>query len=384
MQKRPIYLDNHSTTMMAPEVFEAMNRYLTDSYGNAASSAHLYGLEAEVAVEKARKNIAEYIGAKPEEILFTSGATESINLAIKGSAESNYKKGMHIITSVIEHPAVLDTLEYLKTKGLSITKVPVDSGGFVDPDDVKKAIRKDTILVTIMTANNEIGSIQDVNALANVCEEHEVTFHSDATQAVGKVHLNVNETHVHLLSFSAHKLHGPKGIGVLYIGENNPNTKPVMQIHGGGHEFGYRSGTLNVPAIVGFSEAITLLKKTNIEEIRYLKSMRDLFWESLTEVLPSIHKNGSEKNRLVNNLNIRFDGLHADTLLMKMKNDIAASTGSACASAEKKISHVLKAIGLNHEQVKSSIRFGLSRYNTKEEIERASKLIINYVNELMD
>lgn len=366
----PIYLDNHSTTKPDPRVVEEMLPYLTERYGNAASRQHEFGWVAEGGVERARKQIAELIDASPEEIIFTSGATESVNLAIRGVAESRAAKGRHIVTAITEHRAVLDTAKHLEDYGFTITRIPVDGHGMVDPEDVKRALRPDTILVSIMSANNEIGTVAPLEMIIAVCRERQILFHSDATQAVGKISMSVRTLHADLLSFSAHKMHGPKGIGALYVRSMRPPVALAAQINGGGHERGLRSGTLNVPAIVGFGKSAEIASREMETDAARMKVLRDRLVGGLTGRLDDVTLNGHSVNRLPNNASITFAHARADSLIMDLK-DIAMSTGSACSSATPEPSYVLRAIGLSKQAVGSTIRFGLSKFTTAEEIDYA-------------
>ncbi len=380
----PIYLDNHSTTKLDPKVFEAMKPYFMDKFGNASSGNHSFGWEAKSAVDHSRKIIADFIGAGKDEIIFTSGSTESINLAHFGTALSYRSKGNHIITTSIEHSAVLDSLKYLEQHGFEITYLPVDSEGSLDINLLEKSIKKETILVSIMTANNEIGSLNNIKAIGKICAEKNILFHTDAAQAIGKIEFNVNDNQVNLVSFSAHKIYGPKGIGVLFLKKKSPRIKITPQILGGGQENNLRSGTLNVPAIVGFGKAIQLLNDNYENEIRRIKILRDKLLIGLQNNLEGVQINGSMNNRLPNNLNISFEDVKAENLIMNLR-EIAVSTGAACSSASLKSSHVLKEMGFSNERASSSIRFGLGRFNAEEEIdfviERISEEVIKIRNE---
>ncbi len=374
----PVYLDNNATTRVDDRVLQAMLPYLTEKYGNAASRQHEYGWSAEGAVGAARARVASLVGASPSEIVFTSGATESINLAIKGIAESLQAKGDHIITATTEHKAVLDTIDNLERHGFRISRLPVDRHGLVNPDDVAKAITGRTILVSIMAANNEIGTLAPVAEIGRMCRARGVVFHVDATQAVGKVPVAVQMMSVDLMSFSAHKMYGPKGIGALYIRSSRPALRLVPQMDGGGHERGLRPGTLNVPAIVGFGSAAEIAMRELAQDAAHTARLRDQLVNSLTRELPDVVLNGHPSERLPNTASLAFGGVDADRLMMDMK-DLAVSTGSACSSASPSPSHVLKAIGLKPEDVRSTLRFGLGRFTTDEEISYAVGRIVETV-----
>ncbi|MFA5405126.1 MAG: IscS subfamily cysteine desulfurase [Ignavibacteria bacterium] len=379
--KLPIYLDYNSTTPVDPEVIKEMLPYFSEKFGNPASKSHRFGWEAEETVEFARKIIAGLINAKSKEIIFTSGATESINLAIKGTAENFNGEKNHIITSSIEHKAVLDSLKYLERFGIDVAYVKTDKNGFVNPDDIKKAITPKTALVSVMIANNEIGTIQPVADISRICSENEILFHTDATQAVGQIPVDVDTLDIDLMSFSAHKMYGPKGIGALYIKTKNPKIKITEQISGGGHEKGLRSGTLNVPAIVGFSRACELCKEKMFDEYSEHIVMRDRLIHNFLNKLDFTILNGDAVKRLPNNVNICFENVDSTVLMSEVK-ELAFSTGSACSSASPELSHVLKAIGRTDEESRCSVRFGLGRFTTNEEIDFAIEKIINSVKKI--
>jgi cysteine desulfurase len=367
---RPIYLDNNATTPVDPRVLETMLPYFTEMFGNAASRNHTYGWEAEQAVENAREQIAQGIGATAQEIIFTSGATESNNLALKGVAERYVDKGRHLITSVTEHKCILDTCRYLEQRGYEVTYLPVRKDGLIELDALEAAIRPDTVLVSIMAANNEIGVLQPISAIGKMCTEHEVLFHTDAAQAFGKVPLDVSKMNIHLLSLSGHKFYGPKGIGALYVRRKNPRVQLAPQMHGGGHERGLRSGTLAVPSIVGMGKAAEICFTDMIQENARTEALRNYLWEQVQKRIAETSLNGSLENRLANNLNLSFAFVEGESLLMGVHDTVALSSGSACTSASLEASHVLKALGMSDEQARSSLRFGISRFTTREEIDR--------------
>lgn len=379
---RPIYMDHHATTPVDRRVLEAMLPYFTDEFGNASSVDHEYGSRANEAVQYARSQVAHLIGARPEEIIFTSGATESNNLAILGVAEALADKGRHIITATTEHPAVLDPCLYLERRGWEITRLPVDRFGLVDLDELQRAIRPDTVLISIMTANNEIGTIAPIKAVGQIAQEHEVLFHTDATQAAGYLPLNVQDLHVDLLSLSGHKMYGPKGIGALYVRRLKRTLRLEAQIRGGGHERGLRSGTLNVPGIVGLGKAAEIALEEMHREGERLRRLRDLLWEGLQANIPGVEINGHPTQRLPHNLNIYLPGVSNRALLVALKHELAFATGSACATTKTQPSHVILALGYPEERARSSIRLGLGRTNTEQEIERAVKSIVGAVEEL--
>jgi cysteine desulfurase len=381
--KLPIYMDNHATTRMDPRVLEAMMPYFTETFGNAASRNHSFGWEAEQAVEQARAQIAKLIGATAKEIIFTSGATESNNLAIKGIAEMYRERGNHIITQVTEHKAVLDTCKRLEKSGYQVTYLPVKADGLIDLEDLKNAITDKTILVTIMIANNEIGVIQPVAEIGKLCHERGVLFHTDGVQAVGKILVDVNAMQIDALSLSAHKIYGPKGVGALYVRRRNPRVQISEQINGGGHERGMRSGTLNVPGIVGLGKACELAGEEMESEAKRLTAMRDRLKHKLESSLDYIHVNGTMEHHLPGNLNMSFVYVEGESLLMGI-NDVAVSSGSACTSATLEPSYVLKALGLGDDVAHSSIRFGLGRFNTDAEVDYVADKVIDVVQKLRE
>jgi cysteine desulfurase len=381
--KLPIYMDNHATSPLDPRVLEAMMPYLTGIFGNAASRNHSFGWEAEGAVEKAREQVAKLIGATAKEIIFTSGSTESNNLALKGIAEMYRERGNHIITQVTEHKAVLDTCKRLEKSGYRVTYLPVKADGLVDIEDLKRAFDDKTILVSIMFANNEIGVVQPVAEIGKLCRERNVIFHTDAVQAVGKIPVDVNSMNIDVLSLTAHKLYGPKGVGALYVRRRNPRVQISEQINGGGHERGMRSGTLNVPGIVGLGKACELAGQEMAAEGERLSKLRDKLKAKLEGSLDYIHVNGSMEHRLPNNLNISFVYVEGESLLMGI-NDVAVSSGSACTSATLEPSYVLKALGLGDDVAHSSIRFGLGRFNSEAEVDYVADKVIDIVKKLRE
>ena len=381
--KLPIYLDNHATTRVDPRVVSAMLPYFTEHFGNAASRNHEFGWEAEQAVDKACKQIADLIGATSKEIIFTSGATESDNLAIKGVAEMYAEKGNHIITVVTEHKAVLDTCKKLEKLGYRVTYLPVMGDGLIDLEMLKEAITDKTILVSIMYANNELGVIQPVKEIGKICRERGVLFHTDGVQAIGKVPINVNTDNIDMMSISAHKMYGPKGVGALYVRRRNPRVQITAQIDGGGHERGMRSGTLNVPGIVGLGEACELCHREMETETVRLRGLRDRLKAKLEAGLDEVYINGSMEHRLPHSLNMSFAYVEGESLLMGI-NEIAVSSGSACTSATLEPSYVLKALGVGDDVAHSSIRFGIGRFNTEEEIDYTAAKLIDVVNKLRE
>ncbi|MHB8481587.1 MAG: IscS subfamily cysteine desulfurase [Nitrospiria bacterium] len=381
--KTPIFMDNHSTTPVDPRVLETMIPYFTEKFGNAASRNHLFGWEAEKAVENARNEIAGLIHADPKEIIFTSGATESNNLALKGIAEMYREKGDHIITSATEHRSVLDTVRRLEKSGLKITLVPVDAQGIVHPEEVRKAITDKTILISVMLVNNEIGTINPVAEIGKLAKEKGIIFHCDATQGVGKIPVDVEEMKIDLMSFTAHKIYGPKGVGALYVRRKNPRVRLAPQMDGGGHERGMRSGTLNVPGIVGFGKACQICKEVMPEESVKIKRLRDRLQDAIMGTLDFVHLNGHPTLRIPNNLNISFAYVEGESLLMGL-NKIALSSGSACTTATLEPSYVLRALGVGHDLAHSSIRFGIGRFNTEEEVDEVAKRTIEAVRRLRE
>jgi cysteine desulfurase len=380
----PIYLDNHATTPVDSRVLEMMLPYFTERFGNAASKSHAFGWEADAAVDIAREQVAKLIGAaSPREIVFTSGATESDNLAIKGVAEAYRDKGNHIITCVTEHKAVLDSCKVLAKHGFEVTYLPVTHDGLVDMQRLRGAFTDKTILISIMAANNEIGTIQPVKEIGRLAREKKVVFHSDATQGVGKFPINVEDMGIDLLSLTAHKMYGPKGIGALYVRSTKPRVKLVSLIDGGGHEHGMRSGTLNVPGIVGLGKACELSQKEMSAEAERLIALRERLKIGILKQLDDVQINGEAVQRLPGNLNLSFAYVEGESLLMGLK-DIAVSTGSACTSASLEPSYVLKAIGLADELAYSAIRFGLGRFTTEEEIDYTVKRVVEEVRRLRD
>ncbi len=379
--KRPVYLDYHATTPVDPRVVEAMVPYFTETFGNAASRNHAFGWAARDAVEDARAQVAGLIGAHPRDIIFTSGATEADNLAITGVADASRSRGDHIVTCVTEHRAVLDTCRHLEERGLRVTYLPVGTDGRVSPDDVRAAVTERTILISVMTANNEIGVIQPVDAIGNIARTRGIAFHTDAVQAAGRIPFDVNAINADLASLSAHKMYGPKGVGALFVRRRNPAAAVAAQIHGGGHERGLRAGTLNVPGIVGFGKAAALCRAEMAAEAARTGGLRDRLLDALRRDRADVFVNGSLEHRLPHNLNVSFGGLEGEALLMAI-DDIAVSSGSACTSASREPSHVLKAIGVPDDLSRASIRFGLGRFTTLAEIDYAAEKISSIVRRL--
>ena len=381
--KFPIYMDNHSTTPMDPRVLETMLPYFIEKFGNAASRNHQFGWEAEEAVEHARKQIAKLIHCDAKEIVFTSGATESDNLALKGVVEMYKEKGDHVITCSTEHRAVLDTCKSLEKRGIKVTYLPVEKDGRVNPDEVRKAITDKTILISIMLANNEIGTIHPIAEIGKIAKEKGILLHCDATQGVGKIPVDVEALKVDLMSFTAHKIYGPKGIGALYVRKKGPRVRLVPQIDGGGHERGMRSGTLPVPLIIGFGKACELCEQEMPVESKRIAAMRDRLQARIMEKLDECYLNGHPTERLPHNLNISFAYVEGEALLMGVK-EIALSSGSACTSATLEPSYVLRALGVGSDLAHSSIRFGLGRFTTDEEVDYTAKRMVEAVTRLRE
>jgi cysteine desulfurase len=381
--KLPIYFDNHATTQVDPRVLDAMLPYFGDKFGNAASRNHSFGWAGEEAVENARGQVASLIGATPKEIIFTSGATESDNLMIKGVAEMYREKGNHIITQAIEHKAVLDTCKRLEKYGYEVTYLPVQRDGRVDPEDVRKAITPKTILITIMYANNEIGVVNPIQEIGKIAKEHGIIFAVDGVQAVGKIPVDVQKDNIDLLAISAHKIYGPKGVGALYVRRRNPRVQLSAVIDGGGHERGMRSGTLNVPGIVGLGKACEVAQQEMTQEGARLLALRERLRKGLEARLDEVFINGSMEHRLPNNLNMSFAYVEGESLLMGI-NDIAVSSGSACTSATLEPSYVLKALGVGEDLAHTSIRFGLGRFNTEEEVDYVIEKMVQVVSKLRE
>jgi cysteine desulfurase len=381
--KTPIYMDNHATTPVDPRVLEAMLPFFNQNFGNSASRNHAFGWTAEEAVENARGQIARLVNASPKEIIFTSGATESNNLAIKGAAEMYREKGNHIITQVTEHKAVLDTCKRLEKYGYEVTYLPVGKDGRVDPEEVRKAITPKTILISIMYANNEIGVVQPIAEIGKIAKEKGVLLHVDGVQAIGKIPVDVQADNIDMLSMTAHKIYGPKGVGALYVRRRNPRVQLSSILDGGGHERGMRSGTLNVPGIVGFGKACEICQNEMATESARMIALRDRLRKGLESKLDEIYINGSMEHHLPNNLNMSFAFVEGESLLMGI-NDIAVSSGSACTSATLEPSYVLKALGVGEDLAHTSIRFGLGRFNTEEEVDYVVNRMYEVVSRLRE
>lgn len=383
MLKLPIYLDNNATTPLDPRVLEAMLPYFTEHFGNAASRNHPFGWEAEEAVDYAREQIAKLVGADAKEIIFTSGATEADNLAIKGVFEMYTSKGNHIITATTEHKAVLDTCKHIEKLGGEVTYLPVQENGLIDLKLLEESIKPTTILISIMYANNEIGVIQPVKEISAIAKKHGVLFFTDATQAVGKIPVDVLKDGIDIMAFSGHKIYGPKGIGALYVRRKNPRVKVTSQMDGGGHERGMRSGTLNVPGIVGFGKACELCRLEMEEETQRISKLRDKLENSLLQ-LEEAYVNGSREHRLPHVSNISFKYVEGEGLMMGFNKNIAVSSGSACTSASLEPSYVLKALGLGDDLAHSSLRFGLGRFTTEEQIDYTIEQVSKTVTKLRE
>lgn len=379
----PIYMDNHSTTKVDPRVVEEMLPYFTVYFGNAASRNHSFGWDADKAVEAARERLARIINAESREIIFTSGATESNNLALKGVAEMYVEKGNHIITQVTEHRSILDTAKRLEKSGMNVTFLPVGKDGLVDPEDVRKAITDRTVIISIMLVNNEIGVIQPVEEIGKIAKERGVLFHCDATQGVGKIPVNVQSMGIDLLSYTAHKLYGPKGVGALYVRRKNPRVRLSPMMDGGGHERGMRSGTLNVPGIVGFGKACEVAMEVMEQESAMLLNLRERLRKGIMDSLDEVSVNGNLTKRMPGNLNLSFAYVEGESFLMGLR-EIALSSGSACTSATLEPSYVLQALGVTSELAHSSVRFGLGRFNTEEEVDYVIKRVVETVNRLRE
>jgi len=381
--KLPIYFDYQATTPLDPRVLDAMLPFFNDEFGNAASRSHSFGWKAEEAVEQARGQIAALIGASPKEIVFTSGSTESINLAIKGVAEMYSDKGRHVVTSEVEHKAVLDTCKHLEKLGHEVTYLKPSSTGRISVEQIAAAIRPDTVLVALIWANNEVGTLNPIREIGKLCHEKGVLFFTDATQAVGKVPVDVEKDHVDLLCLSGHKIYGPKGVGALYVRRKNPRVRLVAQIDGGGHERGMRSGTLNVPGIVGLGRACELCKDEMEKDRRHTQGLRDYFEKRIFESLDHVALNGDREHRLPNNSNLSFSYVEGESMIMGIK-DIAVSSGSACTSASLEPSHVLRAMEVGDELAHSSIRFGFGRFTTTEQVDYAVDHVVQAVKRLRE
>ena len=380
MLRLPIYMDNHATTRVDPRVFECMAPFFTETYGNAASTSHSFGADAAAAVQRAREQVARLLNTDAKSIVFTSGATEANNLALKGVVQAA-GPGSHLITSAAEHRAVLDPARGLKRSGCRLTILPVDQHAAVDPQDVASAIGPDTVLVSIMLANNEVGTLNDVTEIGRLCRERNVLFHCDAAQAAGRLAVDLSDLPVDLVSLSAHKMYGPKGIGALFVRRREPRVPIEAQIEGGGHERRLRSGTLPVPLVVGFGAACEMARESLDVERERICSLRDRLWQGLQTTVEGVHLNGDPVRRLSGNLNVSFENVDGDALMASLK-DIAVSSGSACTSADPEPSHVLRAMGCSDELTQSSLRFGLGRFNTAEEVDFAVSAVAQSVERL--
>lgn len=378
--KFPIYLDSHATTPVDPRVFDEMKPYFTEHFGNASSLDHSFGYDASIAVSQAREKIVKAIGANMDEILFTSGATESDNLALLGVMERNKSKGNHLITCVTEHKAILDTAKHLEEQGCTVTYLPVDEYGLIDLEELENSITNETVLISIMFANNEIGTIQNITEIGAIAHEHDVLFHTDAAQALGHIPIDVKKMNIDLMSMSSHKIYGPKGIGALYVRSIMPRVKIKSIVYGGGQERNIRSGTLNVPGIVGFAKAVEIaIDSMDVENTKY-KKWTDTMLEKFVAVGGKL--NGYPTNRLVHNLNIRFDGVQSKSIINTVSKKLAISAGSACTTDLVEPSHVLLALGLSGNQAHNAIRIGCNRYNTDDEIDFAINEILNALESL--
>jgi cysteine desulfurase len=380
--KIPIYMDCHSTTPVDPRVLEAMLPFFTERFGNAASRSHSFGWKAEEAVEEARGEVARFIGATAREIVWTSGATESDNLAVKGVARFHAGRGRHLVTTAIEHKAVLDSMAALSREGFEVTILPVSGEGIVDPEAVRAAIRPDTVLVSVIHASNEVGTVQPVEEIGRITRERGVLFHTDAVQSLGRIPFDVESANADLVSLSAHKMYGPKGVGALYV-RRRPRARLVAQIDGGGHERGYRSGTLNVPGIVGFGKAAELARDEMPAEASRLLALRERLRRAIQGGLDRVVVNGSLARRLPGNLNVSFEHVEGEALMIAMK-DVAVSSGSACTSASLEPSYVLRAMGVPDDMAHASIRFGLGRFNTEEEVDHVGRLVVEKARKLRE
>ena len=379
-----IYLDNHATTPVDPLVLDAMLPWFTEKFGNAASRTHAYGWEAGKAVEEARHQVASFIGAEPDEIIFTSGATESNNLAIKGCVRASDRERPHVITTVIEHPAVLDPCRALEAGGeISLTVLPVDGDGLLRVEELAEALTSETVVVSVMAANNEIGVLQPIEEIGALCRARGVFFHTDGAQAVGRVPMNVDHVNCDLLSLTAHKMYGPKGVGALYARKWKPRVKLVSLQEGGGHEKGWRSGTLPVPLLVGFGEACRIAGEIGEEESHRIRTLRDRLSEKIFSGISHVHLNGHKEKRLPGNLNVSFEFVEGESLILGMQG-VAVSTGSACSSARAEPSHVLKALGRSEALHQSSLRFGIGRFTTREEVDEAFDRLAREVTRLRE
>ena len=379
----PIYMDNHATTPVDPRVLEAMLPYFSEKFGNPASHSHSFGWAAEEVVVKAREQVAKLVGANASEIIFTSGATESDNLAIKGVAEACQQKGNHIVTAVTEHKAVLDSCKHLEKHGYRVTYLPVQKDGLINLNDLRRAIDDKTILVTIMAANNEIGVLQPIAEIGQLCHDRGVLFHTDAAQAMGKIPIDVNKQNIDLLSISAHKMYGPKGMGALYVRSKDPAVRLSALIDGGGHEHGMRSGTLNVPGIVGLGKACAIASEDMPQEGCHVAALRDRLRDKIMSRLEHVYINGSIDHRLPGNLNLSFAKVDGESLMLGF-HDIAVSSGAACSSANLDPSYVLKALGCEDELAQSAIRFGIGRFNTEAEVDYVGDRVVEIVQSLRE